>query len=181
MKMNEQDQIQLFTELKEKETSELMAMLETRGLETAGEKLELINRIIRSGPLAQIDSFQPQALAIQTKGNDNAQEWMRCANARILPQDKDGNLLTSKINRKVFTFVKKDGGTYEVNCPYVRAKPETVQMLLDNGWVSPLDNQVDLINQMRKDITNFQCSFIRKRDSKNHWYTMVHVELLQAA
>lgn len=174
--MKEAQQVVLFTELNEMTPYELGQILHSRSLTTEGTKIEMIQRIIRSEPTSQ-GVNEPQALALATGGPETeATLWMQALNAVILPQNEKGELQKDKVKKKRFKFTQRDGGTYVLNCPYVPAKSETIQMVIDKGWVVPLESQVELLIRMKDDLGQFICFFIRKRDSNSKWYTMVWVQ-----
>lgn len=170
-------QIKQFLALKEKSLEELQGMLTQMHLDTEGEKEDLVRRIITAGFSPQSLTV-PQALALRTSADPEAAEWVRMVNSWILPQDSNGRCITSKIIRREFTFTNRDGETYKLSCPCAPRpmKSEYIQKVLEKGWVSPLDNQIELIKTLSESPENYICYLIRKRDRNSKWYTMIHVQ-----
>lgn len=174
MTKSEAKQVEQFAALMQKSTEELQQILQSMHLSSGESKQEMVRAIVQAGFSPQMTD-QPQALAIKTAQDEEAQEFVRKANARILPQGANKQVIRSKIKRRQFTFVNRDGQEYSISCPCVALKPETAEMILNKGWVMPLENQVQLIQAMKEDITQFECYLIRKRDSRSKFYLMMHV------
>ena len=172
--MERQKRIQQFLALKKKGEPELRAMLEGFSAGTVGGKAELVSRLCSLG-FAEQESLAPQAIALRTKDNEDATAFERRARDYILPQDENGNLVRSKVTRKNFDFVTRDGKSYTEQCPCVLVKTETLKLVLDREWLVPTQSQRELVAMLGFKPKLFTVHFIRKRSNDRYW-TMLHAQ-----
>jgi len=173
----DQKKIQEFLNLKSQSVELLQERARDLNLDDSGDVTELARRISKYSLVEQV-SIQPQAFALKSQSNTEAQQFMRRANARILPQDLHGRVVKSRVKKRAFLFADKKGKQYSADCPFVQLRNETAQLILDKEWIYPLDNQKELISEMRSNINKFNCSLIRKQTSSDgKFYLMLHSEL----
>jgi hypothetical protein len=167
--------VQMFLNLRKDPVEILQEKARNLGLDDNGSVLDIARRIANSSSVPQVTAA-PQAFALKSKDTPEAQEFIRKANARILPQD-NGKVLRQKMKVRAFLFLDKNGVEYSSECPFVSLKNETALTILSKGWIYSLENQRALLVQMQKDITQFSCSLIRKKTANDgRFYLMLHVE-----
>lgn len=173
---NDNQKVQMFLSLKKEPIEILQERAREQGLDDSGTVTDLARRLTNATSVEQ-SVFGPQAFALKSKEDAEAQQFMRRANARILPQDLEGRVIKQKLRKRPFRFTDKNGAEYVAECPFVELKNETALMILDRGWIYPLENQRQLVAEMRKDITKFSCHLIRKKTpTDGRFYLMMHVE-----
>lgn len=180
MTKTEQDKkVKLFNELRDLTYNDLQYKCIRLGLdhEGNGDRMILVRRLVNSALISQ-NTTAPQAFAVKSDANEEAQEFARAANARILQQDPTtGQVIRTKLFQKPFKMTDKLGNQYEVRCPFVPAKNETVKLMATKGWLSPLETQYELLNMLKETPEAFSCNLIRKRTGTDgRWYLMLHVQ-----
>jgi hypothetical protein len=138
------------------------------------QKEDLIRGIIEAVETKQ-NVVSPQAFAIRTKDNTEAETFVRLVNSVILPQDKDGKVQRNRMKIRSFEFPDKDGKLYKLDCPFSPLKPETLKMLIERGWLKALDSQKDLLDSLKKNMGEYEFFFIRKKNQASRFYLMLHV------
>lgn len=173
--------IKLFNELKALEYNDLQYRCIRLELEHSGSQLDLIRRLVNYSSVAQ-NSSEPQAFAIKSKDDEEAQEFVRTANSRILPQDSaTGKVIRQKMFKKGFRFLDKTGAIYESECAYVPLRPETTLKMIQKNWLHSLETQRELLSMMKANINDFNCNLIRKKTpGDGRFYLMLHVEARKA-
>lgn len=176
MNMNEKQQLQVerFIQLKKLNQDELQVLARELGVDASLTGPDLVQAVIKAEQMPQSWKL-PQAFALKTKHDNEAKEFVRLANAAILPQ-VDGALDTTKIKKRSFPFATKNGDTYEVPCPYVKTKDATLKMLLEKDWLVALPSQAKLLGMLREDPTKFECNFVRRQDKNKRFHLMLHVQ-----
>lgn len=172
----DQGKIQLFLQMKEREFNDLQYECIRLGLPHDGTKEDLIRRLVNTVGVQQ-NVEAPQAFAIRSQGDQEAQEFVRAANARILPQDpQTGKVLRDKMLVRTFQFLDRDGNNYEMDCPCVQLRDETTAKMVEKNWLFALDSQRNLIAALREKPADFICHLIRKKTTDDgRFYLMVHV------
>lgn len=180
MKKTEQNaKIKLFNELKGLDYNTLQYRCIRLGIDHdgKGDRMVLVRRLVNSALISQ-NTVAPQAFAVKSDANEEAQNFARAANARILQQDpKSGQVIRAKLFQKPFQLTDKQGNIYEVRCPYVRAADDTVKKMAEKGWLSPLESQYELLTILKETPELYVCHLIRKRTGTDgRWYLMLHVQ-----
>jgi hypothetical protein len=174
----EQDQkINLFKELQDLDLNTIQYRAIRLGLDHSGTKEDMIRRIVNLSGVQQNVSA-PQAFALKTAHDVEAQEFVRAANARILPQDERGKVVRERMQSKAFKFLDKNGSIYEAECPFVVLSIATLDKILKKDWLHALDTQRELLVALQDTPTRFACHLIRRKTGTDgRFYLMLHVEM----
>ena len=141
-------------------------------LTTEADETGTLIQIINNDKL--IRSQLPATMAIKAT-TDEEKDFVRMVNRTILPQDANLELNKTKLNKKSFS-IKVEGKTREIECLFVRAKPETAQRLATTGMLVPTDNNRAVLDVLKTGATNLDTYFIRRRGQDQRWYCMLQCE-----
>lgn len=166
-------QVEEFLLLQSKKESELQAMCEAFQLDTAGNKADLIDRLVSTQePQYQRNPARPQAIPLRTRGPDGKplphasevfKQWRKA-------------IFHGKKNLKSFTLINSRGQDYQQKLRYAKCSPAALKVILENHWYMAHTSQRELVNLLNSHPENFSLTIVQKPDSQGNSWLMLHCE-----